>query len=100
MSDTYRPETNYVRKEEIPMKKFDSKLIAARNAIANKSAEAYVDTGVKILIAVVVGALLLVGLVALFQKVIMPTVQNKVTGMFNSAPNAVIDINGGISVAG
>ena len=82
------------------MKKFDSKLIAARNAIANKSAEAYVDTGVKILIAVVVGALLLVGLVALFQSVIMPTVQNKVTGMFSSAPNATIDINGGISVAG
>ena len=82
------------------MKKFDSKLIAARNAIANKSAEAYVDTGVKILIAVVVGALLLVGLVALFQSVIMPTVQNKVTGMFSSAPNATIDINGGINVAG
>ena len=80
------------------MKKFDSKLIAARNAIANKDAEAYVDTGVKILIAVVVGALLLVGLVALFQKVIMPTVQNKVTGMFNSAPDANIniDVNGGI----
>ena len=78
------------------MKKFDSKLIAARNAIANKSAEAYVDTGVKILIAVVVGALLLVGLVALFQSVIMPTVQNKVTGMFSSAPNVNIDVNGGI----
>ena len=79
------------------MKKFDSKLIAARNAIANKSAEAYVDTGVKILIAVVVGALLLVGLVALFQKVIMPTVQNKVNGMFSATPNVTIDINGGIS---
>ena len=79
------------------MKKFDSKLIAARNAIANKSAEAYVDTGVKILIAVVVGALLLVGLVALFQKVIMPTVQNKVNGMFSATPNVNIDINGGIN---
>ena len=33
------------------MKKLDSKLIAARNAIANKSGEVYVDTGVKILIA-------------------------------------------------
>lgn len=79
------------------MKKFDSKLIAARNAIANKSAEAYVDTGVKILIAVVVGALLLVGLVALFQKVIMPTVQNKVTGMFDTVPDVSVDVNGGIT---
>ena len=65
------------------MKKFDSTLIAARNAIANKSGEAYVDTGVKILIAVVIGALLLVGLAVLFNEVIMPAVQGKVTGMFN-----------------
>ena len=65
------------------MKKFDSKLIAARNAIANKSGEAYVDTGVKILIAVVIGALLLVGLAVLFNEVIMPAVQGKVSGMFD-----------------
>ena len=65
------------------MKKFDSKLIAARNAIANKSGEAYVDTGVKILIAVVIGALLLVGLAVLFNEVIMPTVGNKVREMFD-----------------
>ena len=65
------------------MKKFDSKLIAARNAIANKSGEAYVDTGVKILIAVVIGALLLVGLAVLFNEVIMPAVQGKVQGMFD-----------------
>ena len=65
------------------MKKFDSKLIAARNAIANKSGEAYVDTGVKILIAVVIGALLLVGLAVLFNEVIMPAVEGKVTGMFD-----------------
>ena len=67
------------------MKKFDSKLIAARNAIANKSGEAYVDTGVKILIAVVIGALLLVGLAVLFNEVIMPLVEIKVGMMFDYA---------------
>ena len=48
-------------------------------------AEAYVDTGVKILIAVVVGALLLGGLYALFNTTIMPTVTSKIQGLFNYA---------------
>lgn len=46
-------------------------------------AEGYVDTGVKILIAVVLGALLLAGLYALFNTTIMPTVKQKVEGLFN-----------------
>ena len=48
-------------------------------------AEAYVDTGVKILIAVVVGALLLGGLYALFNTTIMPTVSQKIQELFNYA---------------
>ena len=46
-------------------------------------AEAYVDTGVKILIAVVIGALILGGLYALFNTTIMPTVTSKITALFN-----------------
>ena len=46
-------------------------------------AEGYVDTGVKILIAVVIGALLLAGLYALFNTTIMPTMTKKVTDLFN-----------------
>ena len=46
-------------------------------------AEGYVDTGVKILIAVVIGALLLAGLYALFNTTIIPTVTKKVTDLFN-----------------
>lgn len=45
-------------------------------------AEAYVDTGVKILIAVVIGALLLAGLYTLFNTTIMPTVSDKITELF------------------
>ena len=58
-------------------------IIAAQNRLANKSAEAYVDSGVKILIAVVIGALLLAGLVWLFNEVIMPAVNTEVTEMFD-----------------
>ena len=41
------------------------------------------DSGVKILIAVVIGALLLAGLYALFNTTIMPTVTTKITDLFN-----------------
>ena len=63
--------------------KFNS--VAARTAVAvsNIKAEGYVDSGVKILIAVVIGALLLAGLYALFGDVIMPTVEDKITDLFN-----------------
>ena len=47
--------------------------------------EAYVDTGVKVLIAVVLGALVLTLLYALFNDTIMPTVTEKVEGLFNYA---------------
>jgi len=52
-------------------------------AVANNRAEGYVDSGVKILIAVVIGALLLSGLYALFNTTIMPTVTTKITDLFN-----------------
>ena len=55
----------------------------AHAALDGTAAEGYVDTGVKILIAVVIGALLLGGLYALFNTTIMPTVREKVQGLFN-----------------
>lgn len=47
--------------------------------------ENYVDTAVKILIAVVLGALLLAGLYALFGDVVMPTLTRRIQEMFNYA---------------
>ncbi|MBO5127682.1 MAG: hypothetical protein J6D10_08940 [Clostridia bacterium] len=55
----------------------------SRLAVANNRAEGYVDSGVKILIAVVIGALLLSGLYTLFNTTIMPTVTSKITDLFN-----------------
>ena len=54
-----------------------------KTALANTRGEGYVDTGVKILIAVVIGALLLAGLYTLFNTTIMPTVTAKVTELFS-----------------
>lgn len=51
----------------------------------DKKGENYVDTAVKILIAVVIGALLLAGLYALFGDVVMPTLTKKIQEMFNYA---------------
>lgn len=59
--------------------------VKAHKALDGTKAEAYVDTGVKVLIAVVLGALLLGLLYALFNDTIMPTVQEKVEGLFNYA---------------
>lgn len=55
--------------------------------LRDKSGENYVDTGVKILIAVVIGALLLAGLYALFNTTIMPTITERITEMFNYKGN-------------
>jgi hypothetical protein len=67
--------------------KANTAVITAKVMIADKKAEGYVDTGVKILIAVVIGALLLAGLYLLFNSTIMPTVTTKVQGLFNYSGN-------------
>ena len=63
--------------------KFNSVAARAAVAVSNVKAEGYVDSGVKILIAVVIGALLLAGLYALFNTTIMPTVTEKITDLFS-----------------
>lgn len=53
------------------------------DVLAQKSGEGFVDTALKILISVVVGALLLAGLYTLFKDNILPTLTQKVTNLFN-----------------
>ena len=65
--------------------KVKSAVSTAKVAVMSHKAEGYVDSGVKILIAVVIGALLLGGLYLLFNGTIMPTVTTKITGLFNYA---------------
>ena len=63
--------------------KVNGAVCLAKATVETKKAEGYVDSGVKILIAVVIGALLLAGLYALFNTTIMPSVTSKVTELFS-----------------
>ena len=56
---------------------------AIRLAATRRSGEGYIDTAVKILIAVVLGALLLAGLYTLFGDTVLPTVTERVEEMFD-----------------
>jgi uncharacterized protein (DUF2062 family) len=69
--------------------KINSLTIRTKTAVAaavdNTRAEGFVDTGVKIIIAVVVGAVILGGLYALFNGVILPRLNTEIGEMFNYA---------------
>ena len=75
------------------MKKFINKInekatavaIKAQTTLDNVKGEGYIDTGVKIIIGVVVGAVILGGLYSLFGDIILPTLETKIEGMFNYA---------------
>lgn len=51
--------------------------------LVNTSGEGFVDTAVKILISIVIGALLLAGLYTLFGDTILPTLTDRINEMFN-----------------
>ena len=63
--------------------KANSLAIRAKTTIENVKAEGYVDTGVKIIIAVVVGAVILGGLYALLNGVMLPRLNTEIGEMFN-----------------
>lgn len=60
-------------------------LRSAKAALADCRGESYVDTGIKILICVVLGALLLAGLYSLFGDTVLPTIATRIKEMFNYA---------------
>jgi len=57
--------------------------VRTRRIFMDKRGEGFVDTAIKILIAVVIGALLLAGLYALFGEMIMPELRDRIQDMFN-----------------
>ncbi|HHZ03444.1 MAG TPA: hypothetical protein GX396_11025 [Tissierellia bacterium] len=62
-----------------------NKFIDIKSVASNNRGEGYIDTAIKILISVVLGALLLAGLYMLFGDVVMPTLNERITDMFNYA---------------
>ena len=62
------------------MKNFFFKL---RSVLTDKHGEGYIDTGIKIIISVVIGTLILGGLYSIFNEVILPGLADRMQGMFN-----------------
>ena len=65
--------------------KFGKAVSTVKATVESPSGEGYIDTGVKIIIGVVVGGVILAGLYALFNTTIIPTLTEKISGMFNYA---------------
>ena len=55
----------------------------AKAKLQAKTAEGYVDTGVKIIISVVIGGVILAGLYTLFNTTILDGLRTRITAMFN-----------------
>lgn len=51
--------------------------------LSSQRGEGFVDTAIKILISVVIGALVLSGLYALFGETVLPTLKERIVDMFN-----------------
>jgi hypothetical protein len=60
-----------------------SLVFRSRSILTGNVGEGYIDTAIKILLAVVLGALLLAGLYALFGETVLPTLTERIKEMFN-----------------
>ena len=56
--------------------KFQKSVTTVQTVIAEKRAEGYIDTAVKIIIGVVIGGVLLAGLYTLFNTTVIETAKN------------------------
>ncbi len=63
--------------------KFQKSVTTVQTVIAEKRAEGYIDTAVKIIIGVVIGGVLLAGLYTLFNTTVIPTMTTKIGQMFS-----------------
>ncbi|WP_166083218.1 DUF6133 family protein [Erysipelothrix anatis] len=63
--------------------KTQSVALETYQVLTNQRGEGYIDTAIKILLAVVLGALLLAGLYALFGETVLPTLRQRIMEMFN-----------------
>jgi hypothetical protein len=62
--------------------------------LANERGEAYVGEAVKIVIAIVLGAALLAGLVLVFNTIVLPKTEQWIEDLFGNANTYVGKING------
>ena len=57
---------------------------AAKQALNNENGDFYISEGVKVIIAVILGSLLITAMVALFNSQIIPGIQDKITELFSA----------------
>ena len=82
------------------MKKSIQHAMARVKTVMSCKGEGYVDSGVKILIAVVLGSLLLFALYTLFKNFILPKISGQIGTLFNTTPKAdSTDVTGAVSIA-
>lgn len=64
-------------------RKADSFLIRTRMALSNQRGDFYISDAVKIIIAVVLGALLLGALTLIFNDTVIPRITKEIEGLFS-----------------
>lgn len=64
------------------LNKVHSSVNHAKNIILNERGDFYISDGVKIIIAVVLGALLLAALTALFNDTVIPRITREIESLF------------------
>lgn len=65
-----------------------------RNMLASERGEAYVGEAVKIVIAIVLGAALLAGLVLVFNNIVLPKTETWISDLFTNADGYVTKVEG------
>ncbi len=58
---------------------------SAKAAIQNETGDFYISEGVKVIIAVILGSLLITAMVALFNDTILPEIEDRIDGLFDAA---------------
>ena len=57
---------------------------SAKKCLDNEDGDFYISEGVKVIIAVILGSLLITAMVALFNSQIIPGIQDKITELFSA----------------
>ena len=64
---------------------------SAKECLDNENGDFYISEGVKVIIAVILGSLLITAMVALFNQQIIPGIQDKISELFGAYSGPVIN---------
>lgn len=80
----FEKETDHMKKKirSLPIQ-IKSACFRAMNCLTNERGDFYISDGVKIIIAVVLGALLLAALTTIFNDTVIPRITSEIEGLFN-----------------